>query len=72
MITIEARPHYCDRGRWLAKLFAGGEFAMEIDASDGWPRYYFDLHSAMRECEAWLDFRIKKKAKAAPPTNPGR
>lgn len=60
-IWIESRPHYCDRGRWLAKLDARGD--LDIDASDGWPRYYFDLTVAFDECEAWLTFRAASRAK---------
>ena len=58
LITIEARPHYCDRGRWIAKLHdLRGRLAMDIDHSDGWPRYFFDLDRAKAECEAWLTRR---------------
>jgi hypothetical protein len=53
-ISIEPRPRYCDRGNWLAKLHATGALALDIDAADGWPRYYFDLERAKAECEAWL------------------
>lgn len=53
-ITLEARPAYCDRGNWLAKLHARGTLARDLDDSDGWPRYYFDLDAAKSECEAWL------------------
>lgn len=58
-ITLEPRPPYCDRGRFLAKLFPdkGSKLAMDIDGSDGWPRYYFDEAAAKSECEAWLKFR---------------
>jgi hypothetical protein len=57
-ITLEPRPYYCDRGNWIAKLFPTGELGMEIDGSDGWPRYYFDEARAKLEIEAWL---IKRK-----------
>lgn len=53
-ITIDPRPHYCDRGNYLAKLFPSGQLALDIDEQDGWPRYYFDLDRAKQECEAWL------------------
>ena len=32
--------------------------ALEFDAADMWPRYYFDLGRAKAEIEAWL---IKRK-----------
>jgi hypothetical protein len=58
LIVIERRPHYCDRGNYIAKLFPEGRLLLEIDNQDGWPRYYFDLERAKAECEAWL---IKRK-----------
>lgn len=53
-IILEARPHYCDRGNFIAKLFPTGQLAMEIDDADCWPRYYFDEVRAKAEIEAWL------------------
>jgi hypothetical protein len=53
-ITLEARPSYCDRGNWIAKLHPEGKLAMSIDFADGWPRYYFDLDRAKLELEAWI------------------
>jgi hypothetical protein len=63
LITLEPRPHYCDRGNWIAKLFPEGELAREIDASDCWPRYYFDEARAKLEIEAWL---IKRRLTVHP------
>ena len=57
LIVLEARPRYCDRGNFLAKLFPRGELAREIDEADGWPRYYFDEERAKLEIEAWLKKR---------------
>lgn len=57
VITLEPRPGYCDRGRFLAKLFPLEEFIREIDSQDGWPRYYFDETRAKLEIEAWLKKR---------------
>jgi hypothetical protein len=56
-ITLEARPKYCDRGNWIAKIFAEGALAREMDHADMWPRYYFDLYVAMQEIRAWLQKR---------------
>ena len=53
VVTIEPRPSYCDRGRWIAKSFTRGLF---IDDQDGWPRYYFDLDRAKAEIDAWMKF----------------
>ncbi len=54
LICIEARPSYCDRGSYIAKIFPTGKLAREMDDADGWPRYYFDLQRGKLECEAWL------------------
>ena len=56
-ITLEARPAYCDRGNFIAKVFPSGKLALEIDHQDGWPRYYFDEDRARLEIEAWLKKR---------------
>ncbi len=56
-VTLEARPHYCDRGNFIAKLHPVGRFALEIDGADMWPRYYFDQARAKLEIEAWLEKR---------------
>lgn len=53
-ITLEARPWYCDRGNWLAKVHPEGKLLRELDHADGWPRYYFDHDRAKAEIEAWL------------------
>jgi hypothetical protein len=54
VIILEPRPHYCDRGNWIAKIFPGGELARGMDTADCWPRYYFDKDRAKAEVEAWL------------------
>ena len=56
-IVIESRPSWCDRGNFIAKIFAKGSLAQGIDNQDGWPRYYFDLDRAKLEIEAWLQKR---------------
>lgn len=59
-IYLEQRPHYCDRGNWVAKLFvnAGAHpIKLFIDEADGWPRYYFDYDRAKLEIQAWLTKR---------------
>lgn len=54
-ICIEPRPGYCDRGRWIAKIFEPG--LLYLDSSDGWPRYYFNLERAKHEIEDFLHMR---------------
>lgn len=57
-IILEPRPHYCDRGNFIAKIFVTGNIVeLQIDEQDGWPRYYFDETRARLECEAWLTKR---------------
>jgi hypothetical protein len=56
-ITLEPRPHYCDRGNWIAKVFPSGKLARDLDDADGWPRYFFDEARAKLEIEAWLKKR---------------
>lgn len=57
-VWMQARPHYCDRGRWLAHVEPqnGVSFRVDftVDSADNWPRYYFDLERAKAEIEAWL------------------
>jgi hypothetical protein len=58
-IWMTARPHYCDRGNWLAHVeplpgHREGWQRLSVDGQDLWPRYYFDLDRAKAECEAWL------------------
>src|SRR5712691_69263 len=50
-IIIEPRPHYCDRGRMIAKVFpvVSSELMLKFDGADGWPRYYYDLDRAKAE-----------------------
>lgn len=56
-ITIEQRPAYCDRGRYLAKVWPRESWSLEFDVQDGWPRYYFDWDRMLAEIEAWLALR---------------
>ncbi|HET9954114.1 MAG TPA: hypothetical protein VFQ61_06405 [Polyangiaceae bacterium] len=53
MVSVE-RTGARDRGDYVAKIHARGMLALEIDAHDGWPRYYFDAQRCALEIEAWL------------------
>lgn len=53
-IELTPRPHYCDRGNFLATIDSRGNLHRELDWADGWPRYYFDQARAKAEIEAWL------------------
>ncbi len=56
-ISIEKRPGYCDRGRFIAKLHMKDPRVLFIDTSDGWPRYYFVWSNCVTEIEEWLKMR---------------
>lgn len=51
---IQARPPYCDRGRWHAVV----EAPHWKSGADPWPRYYFDVEHAKDEVLAYC--RAKK------------
>jgi hypothetical protein len=51
--TLEARPHYCDRGHFYVKCFLPG-----FDEADGFPRYYMSKQAAISETEAFLRWRL--------------
>jgi hypothetical protein len=52
---IDRRPEYCDRGHWCARIEIG-----DLDVQDGWPNYYMDLETAMREVVSFLYWRLDK------------
>lgn len=59
-VTLEPRPHYCDRGRFMAQIWPEGTlepYDVDIDDADGFPRYYFDEERAKLEMEAFLRAR---------------
>jgi hypothetical protein len=56
-IIIQPRPHYCDRGDWI--IFVEGH-NNDIDAADGFPRYFFGtIEEAKLQMETWLNRRQK-------------
>lgn len=56
-ITIQRRPHYCDRGRWLVQVSSHDDRRLCIDWADGFPRYYFHTEVVMAEVFAWMNAR---------------
>lgn len=59
-IVLEPRPHYCDRGRFIVKVYPLhplGCRACDVDDADGFPRYYFDEERAKAEIQAWIEIR---------------
>lgn len=56
-ITLEERPAWCDRGRFIAKVFQKDRVIPCFDDQDGFPRYYFFESHAKLELEQFLRFR---------------
>lgn len=57
LVTIEARPYYCDRGNFIVKVFPRGDLALSLDSQDGFPRYYFGVLACADELCAWMKVR---------------
>lgn len=55
-LSVETRPHYCDRGRFIVKAFPTAANCT-IDSQDGFPRYYFDAGRMMAEVRDFLACR---------------
>jgi hypothetical protein len=49
---VEARPAYCNRGRFLVNAQSIDAAVLSIDWADGFPRYYFGVEA----CAACLVF----------------
>lgn len=56
-ITIEKRPLYCDRGKYIIKVFSSCPVKLHIDESDMFPRYYFAYTNMIDEIERWINAR---------------
>lgn len=58
-VSLYSRPRYCDRGQWIAYVIDRGypTNPSPFDASDAFPRYYFDLRRAQAEIEALFNKR---------------
>lgn len=55
VISLEPRPVYCDRGRWIAHIFITGDpLKINLDAADLFPRAFFSFLCAKLEMEEWL------------------
>lgn len=55
-LSIEERPSYCDRGRYIVKAHPKGT-DLHVDWADGFPRYYFSRTRMVEELDAWLRAR---------------
>lgn len=56
-VTLEKRPHYCDRGNWYAKVQVWNPMEFTVDHADSFPRYYFQESTAKIEMIMWLTRR---------------
>ncbi len=54
-VWIAVRPPYCDRGHYVGNV---GNVP-DIDAADGFPRYFMDLERAKLELAEWLQWRLE-------------
>lgn len=53
-VTLQKRPHYCDRGHWVGKVFG----IDDIDDADSFPRYFMNEVRAKAELSEWLLWRV--------------
>jgi hypothetical protein len=53
-ISIENRPLYCDRGKFILKVFPNNIEVLYIDDSDMFPRYYFKFENLISELDCWV------------------
>jgi len=57
-LTIEKRPQYCDRGRYIVKCTVTGKpHEMKVDGADMFPHYYFGFEAMISELEHWFEAR---------------
>ena len=54
-IFIIPRPPYCDRGSY--HVIVDWTAGYGLDGEEGFPRYYFELETAKREMELWVNKR---------------
>jgi hypothetical protein len=52
---LTPRPHYCDRGHWQVN-----SELPNIDGADGFPRYYMERATAIRETELFVRWRLEQ------------
>lgn len=57
LVSIENRPHYCDRGRFSVKVFPGCDITFDVDEQDRFPRYYFSFDNLLSEMCYWFEAR---------------
>jgi len=52
---LQPRPSYCDRGHWQVNCNLPN-----IDGADGFPRYYMERATAIRETELFVRWRLEQ------------
>jgi hypothetical protein len=52
---LQPRPSYCDRGHWQVNCNLPN-----IDGADGFPRYYMERETAVRETELFVRWRLEQ------------
>lgn len=57
LVSIESRPPYCDRGRFIVRVFSNCVETFYIDSADSFPRYYFVFENLLSELTHWLAAR---------------
>lgn len=58
-ILIENRQPYCDRGKYIVKIFPKN-IKCWVDDQDMFPRYYFIFSNVLSEMRCWIDKRKLK------------
>ncbi len=58
LISIENRQAYCDRGKYIVKVFPTNVKKLYVDEADMFPRYYFKFENLISEIDCWI---LKRK-----------
>lgn len=65
LFTIQTRPHYCDRGRFIVQCFSQDPSLFYIDDADLFPHYYFKMENMLSELLEFIKVRgLNKNEKA--------
>ncbi len=57
LVSIENRQSYCDRGRFIVKVFSDCVKTFYVDHQDAFPRYYFSFDNLLSEIYQWFEAR---------------
>lgn len=56
--TVEMRPHYCNRGRYLWKCSSTSVYLV-VDDAQLFPRFYFQSQGMIAEMLSWCEARTQ-------------